>query len=96
MHKKYASQGLAVITVSLDLPENRKAAEQFLVKQNATFTNLYLDEPEFDTKGRLGFIAPPCQYVLDRQGQWVRFSSDQKDIDPHEVEKLIVSLLHEK
>jgi len=96
MHRKYASQGLAVISVSLDLPENRKAAEQYLVKQSATFTNLYLDEPEFDTKGRLGFAAPPCQDVFDRQGKWGRFTSDKADIDPQEVEKLIVTLLHEK
>lgn len=99
MHKKYGDKGLAVISVSLDPLKDKADAERFLVKQNATFTNLLLDEDlyeAFDTKQKFGFAAPPAQFVFDRQGKWVRFTSDEAEIDHAQVEKLIGQLLNEK
>src|SRR4051812_7128372 len=48
MHKKYAREGLAVVSVSLDSlenPEIRGRLLKFLTAKGATFVNLQLDEP---------------------------------------------------
>ncbi len=45
MHNKYAKDGFAAISVSLDDPKDDKARQRvidFLTKQKATFTNLIL------------------------------------------------------
>ena len=47
MHRKYAKQGLAVISLSLDDPTDKAAvaeAEKFLEEKKAAFTNVLLDE----------------------------------------------------
>jgi thiol-disulfide isomerase/thioredoxin len=41
-HRKYADRGLAVITLSLDDPDDAGQAVAFLREQKATFTNLHL------------------------------------------------------
>ena len=95
MHEKYGKQGLAVISVSLDPLSDQAQAENFLAKQNARVTTLLLGE-EIDTKKKLGFAAPPALFLFDRQGKWVRFTSDEADIDHDRVEKTVVQLLNEK
>jgi thiol-disulfide isomerase/thioredoxin len=90
-HKKYAGQGLAAVSVCLDPPEDRGKAEQFLVKHNAAFTNLWLDEPAQVWVERLRTDSIPCAFVFDRRGRWVQF----KDGDPAQIEQLIVKLLAE-
>jgi hypothetical protein len=88
MQKKYAAQGLIVVTVSLD-PAREKArvdeANAFLREQNSPFVNLLLDEPSEIWSKRLGFIAPPCYFIFDRQGKWIRLSG--VDFDPDELKK---------
>jgi hypothetical protein len=95
MHHKYAAKGLVAVSVSLDPDFERPAAEKFLVKQKATFTNLWLDETQEFWTEKFKIIAPPCLFVYDRKGKWVQFKTDDKDIDHAEVEKLIVKLLAE-
>jgi hypothetical protein len=96
MHQKYAAKGLVAISVSLDIPEQREDAEKFLVKQNATFTNLWLDEPQEFWMEKFRFNGPPCLFVFDRRGKWVQFKVEgAKEIDHAEVEKLVVKLLAE-
>jgi|HubBroStandDraft_4_1064222.scaffolds.fasta_scaffold1619157_2 hypothetical protein len=96
MHHKYAAKGLVAVSVSLDLAEQRADAEKFLVKNKATFTNLWLDETQDFWTEKFKIIAPPCLFVYDRRGKWVQFKSDDKDIDHAAVEKLIVKLLAEE
>ena len=43
-HEKYAGKGVACVSLSVDLPENKDDALKFLQKQKAGFTNLLLDE----------------------------------------------------
>ncbi len=95
MHQKYAAKGLVAVSLSLDPADQRADAEKFLVKQKATFTNLWLDETQEFWTEKFKIIAPPCLYVYDRRGKWVQFKSDDKDIDHAAVEKLIVKLLAE-
>jgi hypothetical protein len=109
MHQQYAKQGLAVISVSLDrlieddgkpvaaaeAAKARAAVEKFLGSNKAIFTNLLLEEPMDIWKARFGFTAPPCLFVFDRRGKWIRFDSEMDKIDHDTVEKTIVKLLAE-
>lgn len=94
LYAKNAGKGLAVITVSIDDVEKDPAVKdrllRFLTKQNATFTNVLLDEPPTVWMKRLEFKTVPTVFVFDRQGKWQRFTDE---VDPHEVEKLVVKLL---
>src|SRR5436309_1073707 len=107
MHQQYAKQGLAVISVSLDrlieddgkpvaaaeAAKARAEVEKFLGSNKATLTNLLLEEPMGVWKTKFGFSAPPCLFVFDRRGKWIRFDSDTDKIDRDVVEKTIVKLL---
>jgi hypothetical protein len=109
MHQQYAKQGLVVISVSLDrlieddgkpvaAAESAKAraeVEKFLGNNKATFTNLVLEEPMGIWKAKFGFTAPPCLFVFDRRGKWIRFDSETDKIDHDAMEKTIVKLLAE-
>ncbi len=96
MHQKYAAKGLAAISVSVDEPAGRANAEKFLVAQKATFTNLWLDEPEKVWMTKFKINTVPCVYVFDRRGKWVQFNSEGKnDVVYADIEKLVVKLLAE-
>jgi len=105
MHKKYAKDGLGIISVALDPldPDDKKAAVKtkqtvlgFLQEKGATFTNLLLDEPQELYQEKLRFQFAPCYYVFSRQGKWTQFRSDDKAIDYQELDRLILELLKEK
>jgi hypothetical protein len=100
MHKKHAERGLAVITVSLDPLDKKDLVQQanrFLRKLDAPFRNLLLDEsPEFVEK-KLDLVFPPCYYVFDRRGKWVRFrAQDENGVDHGAMDKTILRMLDEK
>jgi hypothetical protein len=98
MHRKYAAQGLTAVSVSVDLgiedvqekrvakSELHAAALKFLQKQNATFPNLLLDEPDEVWQKKLGEPLVPLVFVFNRQGQWKKFGPDT---EPGEVEKQV-------
>jgi hypothetical protein len=96
MHQKYAAKGFAAISVSFDVEEDRAKAEKFLVKQNAAFTNLWLDEPQDFWTAKFKIATLPCAYVFDRRGKWVQFKTEgAREVDYAEIEKLVVKLLAE-
>ena len=102
MHRKYAKQGLAVISFSLDDPTDKAAireAEKFLKAKKAGFTNVLLDENFGDGFEKLKINAIPAVFVYGPDGKELkRFTMD----DPNnqftydEVEKAIVALLDSK
>ncbi len=102
MHRKYAKQGLAVISLSLDDPSDKAAvaeAEKFLKEKKAVFTNVLLDENFGDGFEKLNINAIPAVFVYGPDGKEVkRFTMD----DPNnqftydEVEKAVVALLDAK
>ena len=97
MHQKYASEGLAAVSVSLDDPSQRGAVEKvqrFLKTQRASFTNLILDEKPEVWQEKLGFDGPPCVFVFDRQGEIKKQFKDEFTYE--EVEKLVKELLTKK
>ena len=68
LHAKYAARGLAVISVSVDPPDDadaRAAARDFLVRQKATFRNVILtDKPEaWQEKWKVD--GPPLLFLFD-------------------------------
>jgi hypothetical protein len=78
MHKKYAKDGFVAVSVALDdptdkdFPKVRGRIQQFLEKQGATFTNLILNEKPEDSQQKLNINGPPCLYVFNRDGHWVK------------------------
>ncbi|HEX3451196.1 MAG TPA: TlpA disulfide reductase family protein, partial [Isosphaeraceae bacterium] len=102
MHRKYASKGLAVISLSLDDPTDTAAvaeAEKFLKAKKAACTNVLLDETFGDGFEKLKINGIPAVFVFGPDGKEVkRFTMD----DPNnqftydEVEKAVVALLDGK
>ena len=99
MHQKYASKGLAVISLSLDDPTDAKAvaeAEKFLKEKKAVFTNVLLDENYGDGFEKLNINTIPAVFIFGPDGKEMkRFTMD----DPNnqftydEVEKEVIALL---
>ena len=92
MHKKYAKDGLAAISVSLDDPKDQKVRQRvidFLQKQDASFTNLILDEKSEVWREKLKIDGPPCVFVFNREGKLKKFDSP----DYVEIEKYVAELL---
>jgi hypothetical protein len=96
LHEKFAKEGVAVITVSLDEPQTAGIHQKvlsFLTKQKAAFTNVILDENQDFWQDKFHFKGPPCVFVFDREGNWKQF----KDIEGYEeVEKYVARRLKEK
>ena len=101
-HRKYAKDGLTMISVSLDSLEGTREGEVkdkvlgFLKKHGATFPNLILDEDSDLWEKKLRFNNIPNMYVFSRQGKWTQFDAQTLDDEPQKVERLIVELGREK
>jgi len=99
MHEKYAKQGLAVISVSLDDPEDKKAlksAAAFLKEKKATFPNFYIDEENNAGYERFDIGAIPAVFLYGPDGQEVRrFTMDDPDhqFTYDDVEKAVAAAL---
>ena len=92
MQKKYAKDGVAAISVSLDDPKDKKAMQNvrdFLTKQKATFTNLVLDEKPEVWQEKLKINGPPCVFVFNRDGKFEKFESPEYA----DIEKYVLKLL---
>lgn len=102
MHRKYASKGLNVVSLSLDDPTDKAAigeAEKFLKEKKAVFTNVLLDENFGDGFDKLNINTIPAVFIFGPDGKEVkRFTMD----DPNnqftydEVEKAVAHLLDAK
>jgi peroxiredoxin len=97
MHRKYASQGLVVLSVSVDDVNDKEAVDEvkkFLRDQKATMPNYLLDEPPEVWQKKLNAEAVPCTFVFNRAGE-----VEQKYLEvPKEgaLEKLVEGLLKKK
>lgn len=100
LSKKFAAQGLVVITVAIDpIDENRDAMKgkllAFLKKQNAAFTNIWLDEGDDFFAKKFRSDTVPCMYVFDRQGKWTQLKGDVLS-DHRVLDTLVQDLVKEK
>jgi len=96
MHDKYASKGLACLSVSIDRAEDKDLVLKFLKREKAAFTNLLLDEPPKAWQALFDIFGPPAALVFDREGKLAgRF--DHNDVNKaytlDEVEKFVVRML---
>lgn len=100
MHKKYADQGLAAVSVALDDPADtdaRDSALKFLKARKATFTNLLLDEKAEVWQEKLGLAGPPRIYVFNRDGKYKKFEANDIDEGGYPaIERLVVEWLKQK
>ena len=101
MHKRYAEKGFVVLTVSVDPADDQGLVEQankFLRKHKPPFRNLLLNESSEFWNTKVDFTIPPCYYVFDRHGKWVRFRGADYDdgVNHDDLEKTVVRMLSEK
>jgi hypothetical protein len=101
MHEKYAAKGLVIVTVSVDPADQKDLVDQarsFLKKKSVPFRNLLLNEPSDFWNKKLDFTIPPCYYVFDRHGKWVRFRGVDYDdgVNHDDLEKTVIRMLSEK
>ncbi len=83
LHKKYAAQGLNVISLSLDeadRPKKVAEATAFLESKEAVFTNLILVEKADDAFEKLNIGAIPAVFLYGPDGKELRrFTLDDVD-----------------
>ena len=99
MQRKYAADGLVVMTVSVDDPGQREAALKFLQKIKATGPNYLMGEKVEFWQKKWKINGPPASFVFDRDGKRaMRFDSDDPDkpYDHEDVEKVVKDLLRAK
>lgn len=94
LQERYARHGLRIITVTLDSVDKEAQALAFLKKQNATFTNLLLDEKPAVWQNKLRIKEVPCFYIFDRKGKIERKLTEAPASDY--LEQLLTRLLNEK
>jgi thiol-disulfide isomerase/thioredoxin len=90
LDEKYRGRGLAVVTVSVDPPDDpnsAKASLAFLQKQRATCRNVLLTDAAELWQEKWKIDGPPILFLFDRDGRLVAKWKDK--IDLKEVEKQI-------
>lgn len=98
LSRKYAEQGLTVISVSFDEPEDADRVRAFLQKQGAAFTNLLSTHGASDSIELFGIDngALPNYWLFDRSGALVqRFSPADPTVEfqSADLDKAIEKLL---
>jgi hypothetical protein len=96
MHREFGSQGLVVITVTTDEPEDTPEVLDFLRKSGATTTNYLLTYTDEDEKkwGEQYPTAPqPMMWVYNRKG--ARVIQDEGEMKPEQLDELVKKLLAE-
>lgn len=94
LQQELAAKGLVCISVSVDLPNKKNAAQEFLQKQNSTIQNFWLDEKpamwgkQWDTDG------PPVVFVFDREGRRAgKFGGEANPATPEAIDELVNKLV---
>ncbi len=96
LHGKYASRGLSVISVSVDLPDDadaKTAAREFLVRQKATFRNVILSDPAEVWQAKWKVNGPPLLFLFDKAGRLA--GRWEGKFDPADVDRKVAALLDE-
>ena len=96
LHDRYGRKGLAVVSVSVDPPDDadaRRAAEAFLLRQKAAFRNVILTDKAEVWQEKWNTGGPPIFFLFDREGRLVVRWEDKVDLV--QVEKRIAALLEE-
>jgi thiol-disulfide isomerase/thioredoxin len=96
LHEKYGRQGLTVISVSVDPPDDadaREAARTFLTSRHANFRNVILTDKAEVWQEKWKVIGPPLLFLFDRDGRLLARWDDK--VDMADVEKRVAGVLAE-
>lgn len=97
LHRQYADQGLTVVSVSMDDPENEPQVLEFLVSQGATFSN-FISRYGLGSEAIEAFNIKngtlPYVRLYDRSGA-VHRHFEGPSATPKEIEQAVRSLLAE-
>ncbi len=97
LHERFAEKGLAVISVSLDDPDDRDSVREFLQEKGATFDNFissYGIGPQAFEAFAIEDGAVPHFKLYDREGNLHQtFSSGASPLSPREIDRAIEQLL---
>ncbi len=80
LHKKYGSDPVRCISVSLDEKESHKTALEFLREHRAQFPNFLLDVSEEELEKNWKFKTLPWVYVYNQEGQEVLNTDDYAQV----------------
>jgi thiol-disulfide isomerase/thioredoxin len=98
LHRKYAKDGLAVVSVSVDDvtdPDVRERVKSFLQQQGASCRNLLLAEKPEVWIAKLKMNSVPSMFLFDRDGRLInRWTGGEIDLGA--IEKRITDLLQGK
>jgi thiol-disulfide isomerase/thioredoxin len=95
LHKRYAKDGVACMSVNLDKAEHEAGALKFLRAKGAAFPNFLLDEKSEVWQEKWGLKGIPAVFVFGRDGKVAaKFHSDDDSKFTYEdVEKKVQELL---
>ncbi len=97
LHRKYAKDGLAVVSVSIDDvtdPDVRERVKMFLRQQGADCKNLLLAEKPETWIQKLHMNSVPSMFLFDREGRLInRWTGGE--IELNSIERRITQLLAE-
>jgi thiol-disulfide isomerase/thioredoxin len=96
LHDLHARSGLAVVSVSVDPPDDpaaREAAKAFLAKQKAVFRNVILTDKAEIWQDKWKAVGPPLLFLFDRKGQLIARWDDKVDLA--DVERRVKAILAE-
>jgi thiol-disulfide isomerase/thioredoxin len=100
LHRKYAPDGLACVSVSLDDEDGHAKALKFLQDRKATFLNLRAEEDKEEIFKKMDLKNIPAVFVFDRDGLRAgKFTMDDPDNQfsyEKDVEPLVRELLRGK
>src|SRR5436309_3541051 len=87
MHNKYAAQGLVVVSLNLDDPQDAKALtdvkDLLAANKMGGLVNVNLDEEQRFWKEKFGIAGVPCIFVFNRAGKWTRLLGIPQLQDDH-------------
>ena len=99
LHRRFADRGLAVVSLSVNDPEEEPAVHKFLVEQGATFDNFisrYGTGTESFEAFELGEGGVPELKLYGRDGKLQKtFDANAGPIDLEEVDRAVEELLGE-
>jgi thiol-disulfide isomerase/thioredoxin len=94
LHHKYGDKGVVCLSVSVDVPESKGKALEFLKKKKAVLTNFILDDEDRKWQNEWKIDAIPAVMVYDSAGKLYPFTNTaDKQFKYAEVETLVQKLI---
>lgn len=107
MHSKYAKDGLEIVSVTVDDPDDAKTRANVVKflhnKLKAPFLTVNLDPKSADWAKKLNVLGVPALYVFNRDNQYVKKlpllddkGEEKEELDYDVAEKAVAALINKK